>query len=125
MTGVQTCALPILAVLEDQGGDLFFGEPALDIGDFFCRDSLDRGVINVLQAQKLYHAAFLRQQDTAQYDVIALIRGGGNGIEALDEIEVLKAVSEMKTPVICAIGHVGEELFMKSIADKVAPTPMA
>ena len=59
----------------------------------------------------------------AQYDVIALIRGGGNGIEALDEIEVLKAVSEMKTPVICAIGHVGEELFMKSIADKVAPTP--
>ena len=29
----------------------------------------------------------------------------------------------MKTPVICAIGHVGEELFMKSIADKVAPTP--
>ena len=68
-------------------------------------------------------AAFLRQQDAAQYDVIALIRGGGNGIEALDEIEVLKAVSEMKTPVICAIGHVGEELFMKSIADKVAPTP--
>jgi len=68
-------------------------------------------------------AAFLRQQDSAQYDVIALIRGGGNGIEALDEIEVLKAVSEMKTPVICAIGHVGEELFMKSIADKVAPTP--
>ena len=68
-------------------------------------------------------AAFLRQQDTAQYDVIALIRGGGNGIEALDEIEVLKAVSEMRTPVICAIGHVGEELFMKSIADKVAPTP--
>ena len=68
-------------------------------------------------------AAFLRQQDTAQYDVIALIRGGGNGIEALDEIEVLKTVSEMKTPVICAIGHVGEELFMKSIADKVAPTP--
>ena len=43
-----------VAVLEDQGGDLFFGEPALDIGDFFCRDSLDRGVINVLQAQRLY-----------------------------------------------------------------------
>jgi len=68
-------------------------------------------------------ATFLRQLDAAQYDVIALIRGGGSGIEALDEIEVLQAVSEMKTPVICAIGHVGEELFMKSIADKVAPTP--
>ena len=43
-----------VAVLEDQGGDRFFGEPALDINDFFCRDSLDRGVINILQAQKLY-----------------------------------------------------------------------
>lgn len=68
-------------------------------------------------------AAFLKQQDEMQFDTIALIRGGGNGIEALDDIAVLQTVSEMKTPIICAIGHVGEELFLKSIADKVAPTP--
>ena len=68
-------------------------------------------------------AVFLKQQDEMQFDTIALIRGGGNGIEALDDIAVLQAVSEMKTPIICAIGHVGEELFLKSIADKVAPTP--
>lgn len=68
-------------------------------------------------------AAFLKQQDAVQYDTIALIRGGGNGIEALDDVNVLQTVSEMNTPVICAIGHVGEELFLKSIADKVAPTP--
>lgn len=68
-------------------------------------------------------AAFLKQQDDVQFDTIALIRGGGNGIEALDDISVLQTVSEMKTPIICAIGHVGEELFLKSIADKVAPTP--
>ena len=68
-------------------------------------------------------ATFLKQQDTMQYDTIALIRGGGSGIEALDDIDVLQTVSEMNTPIICAIGHVGEELFMKSIADKVAPTP--
>lgn len=68
-------------------------------------------------------AAFLKQQDEMQFDTIALIRGGGNGIEALDDIAVIQTVSEMKTPIICAIGHVGEELFLKSIADKVAPTP--
>ena len=68
-------------------------------------------------------ATFLKQQDTMQYDTIALIRGGGSGIEALDDINVLQTVSEMNTPIICAIGHVGEELFLKSIADKVAPTP--
>lgn len=68
-------------------------------------------------------AVFLKQQDEMQFDTIALIRGGGNGIEALDDIAVIQTVSEMKTPIICAIGHVGEELFLKSIADKVAPTP--
>lgn len=68
-------------------------------------------------------ASFLALQDNAGFDVIALIRGGGNGIEALDDIEVLQAVASMQTPIISAIGHVGEELFMKSIADKVAPTP--
>lgn len=68
-------------------------------------------------------ASFLALQDNAGFDVIALIRGGGSGIEDLDNIEVLQAVASMQTPVICAIGHVGEELFMKTIADKVAPTP--
>ena len=68
-------------------------------------------------------ASFLAYQDEADFDVIALIRGGGSGIEALDDVIVLEAVSTMKTPVICAIGHVGEELFLKTIADKVAPTP--
>jgi len=68
-------------------------------------------------------SSFLKEQDEEQFDTIALIRGGGSGIEALDDMEVLQTVSEMKTPVICAIGHVGEELFLKSIADKVAPTP--
>jgi hypothetical protein len=68
-------------------------------------------------------SSFLQNLDRSGYDVIALVRGGGGGIEALDEIQVLQTVSMMTTPVICAIGHVGEELFMKSIADKVAPTP--
>jgi hypothetical protein len=68
-------------------------------------------------------SSFLQNLDKSGYDVIALVRGGGGGIEALDEIQVLQTVSVMTTPVICAIGHVGEELFMKSIADKVAPTP--
>jgi len=68
-------------------------------------------------------SVFLKNIDQQQYDVIALIRGGGSGIESLDDVDVLQTVATMTTPVICAIGHVGEELFLKSIADKVAPTP--
>lgn len=68
-------------------------------------------------------ATFLQEIDSQNYDVIALIRGGGSGIESLDDVSVLQTVATMKTPIICAIGHVGEELFMKTISDKVAPTP--
>lgn len=49
--------------------------------------------------------------------------GGGSGIESLDEIDVLSAVSELSTPAIGAIGHVEERLFIKQMLDKVAPTP--
>ena len=57
------------------------------------------------------------------FDAIALVRGGGGGIEALDEIPVLECVSELETPLICAVGHVDEKIFIKNVADKVAPTP--
>ncbi|CAJ0878200.1 hypothetical protein AMST5_02948 [freshwater sediment metagenome] len=42
-----------LLVLETQGGDKFFGEPALDIADFIRTDRDGRGVINILSADRL------------------------------------------------------------------------
>jgi len=43
-----------VAVLEDQGGDRFFGEPALEISDWLRQDEEGRGVINVLACDKLF-----------------------------------------------------------------------
>lgn len=54
-----------LLVLEEQGADCFFGEPALTIDDLMHRDFGGNGVINVLHAQRLIresprlYAAFL------------------------------------------------------------------
>jgi uncharacterized protein len=42
-----------LLVLEDQGGDKFFGEPALDIKDIIRTTPDGRGAINILAADKL------------------------------------------------------------------------
>ncbi len=42
-----------LLVLEEQGGDQFFGEPALNLDDLMQNDSQGRGMINVLAADKL------------------------------------------------------------------------
>src|SRR6201746_892434 len=42
-----------LLVLENQGADKFFGEPALSLKDFMRTDSDGRGMINILVADKL------------------------------------------------------------------------
>ncbi len=45
-----------LLTLEEQGGDRFFGEPALDLFDFMQVDSNGHGYVNILIADQLMHA---------------------------------------------------------------------
>ncbi len=42
-----------LLALEEQGGDRFFGEPALDLDDLVQADAAGRGMVNVLAADRL------------------------------------------------------------------------
>lgn len=42
-----------IAMLEDQGGDMFFGEPALDLKDMMRTEFSGKGIINILAADKL------------------------------------------------------------------------
>ncbi|OYW84254.1 MAG: ATP-binding protein, partial [Sphingobium sp. 32-64-5] len=42
-----------LLSLDSQGGDVFFGEPALDIQDFLKVDDKGRGYVNILAADRL------------------------------------------------------------------------
>src|SRR5581483_7281270 len=42
-----------LLQLEEQGGDKFFGEPALDIDDLMQTDANGQGMVNILAADKL------------------------------------------------------------------------
>ena len=51
----QSIAAIVRAVvaLESEGGELFFGEPALNIADWFCTDCDGKGAIQVLDCQKL------------------------------------------------------------------------
>ena len=42
-----------LLQLRSQGGDHFFGEPALELEDFMAKDDGGRGIVNILAADKL------------------------------------------------------------------------
>ena len=48
-----------LLMLEDEGGNQFFGEPALDIADWFDWDESGRGVMNILECQELFQHPLL------------------------------------------------------------------
>ncbi|HEX4984736.1 MAG TPA: helicase HerA-like domain-containing protein [Burkholderiales bacterium] len=45
-----------LIAIDEQGGDHFFGEPALNIDDLLQTDDKGRGIINILAADKLMNA---------------------------------------------------------------------
>ena len=45
--------------LEDQGGNIFFGEPALEIKDWFAQDEKGYGVINMLHCTELFQSPLL------------------------------------------------------------------
>ena len=48
-----------LLTLEDEGGDTFFGEPALDISDWIDWDDEGRGMMNILECQQLFQHPLL------------------------------------------------------------------
>ena len=67
----------------------------------------------------------LKQLDVMNYDVIAIIRGGGAGLESLDEVELLETLVNMNTAWMYGAGHEGEKLFILNIADKAIAIPHA
>ena len=65
-----------VAVLEDQGGDTFFGEPAIEIEDWIQTDPVSgKGRINILSADRLFnnptmYSTFLLWMLTELYDYL-------------------------------------------------------
>ena len=48
-----------LLTLEDEGGNIFFGEPALDLADWFAWDNDGRGYMNILECNELFQHPLL------------------------------------------------------------------
>ncbi len=48
-----------LLALEDEGGDIFFGEPSLELADWIDWDENGRGMMNILECQELFQHPLL------------------------------------------------------------------
>jgi exonuclease VII large subunit len=107
---------------------LVFATTSITMADFnaginAAKSAIDFSEYRVNFSSPNDFATLLKQIDPQGYDAIALVRGGGAKVEAADDLSVLETIVNLKTPVIAAIGHVEEKLFVKQIVDKEAPTP--
>ena len=65
----------------------------------------------------------LKDCERKEFDLVCIVRGGGTGLQSLDNIDILTQVALMKIPVITAIGHAEDSLFIDSVADVCKETP--
>lgn len=63
--------------------------------------------------------------DTADYDIIAFMRGGGTGLDVFDDDKLCQAALELQKPIITALGHKDDLTMLCKVADKNIPTPSA
>ena len=107
---------------------LVFATTSITMADFnaginAAKSAIDFSEYRVNFSSPNDFATLLKHIDPQGYDAIALVRGGGAKVEAADDLSVLETIVNLKTPIIAAIGHVEEKLFVKQIVDKEAPTP--
>lgn len=109
---------------------LVYAETSITNDDFekgvqAARTHIDFKEYRVSFAKTKTFCQTLKQLDAMNYDVIAIIRGGGAGLEALDEVELLETLVNLNTAWMYGAGHEGEKLFILNIADKAIAIPHA
>lgn len=107
---------------------LLFATSSITMSDFEAGINAAKSAIDFMEYRANFSNAnefisTLQSLDRGNFDVIALVRGGGVRIESLDDVSVLEQIVSMNTPTIGAIGHVEEKIFIKQLVDKCAPTP--
>ena len=107
---------------------LLFATSSITMSDFDAGINAAKSSIDFMEYRANFSNAkefisTLQSLERGNFDVIALVRGGGVRIESLDDVSVLEQIVSMNTPTIGAIGHVEEKIFIKQLVDKCAPTP--
>lgn len=107
---------------------LLFATSSITMSDFEAGINAAKSAIDFMEYRANFSNAkelisTLQSLDRGNFNVIALVRGGGARIESLDDVSVLEQIVAMSTPTIGAIGHVEEKIFIKQLVDKCAPTP--
>ena len=109
---------------------LIYADTSITNSDFekglaAAKSSIDFVESRISFANSQALCTLLKSLDSQDYDLIVIIRGGGSGIEKLDDIAVVETLTNLTTAWIYGVGHEKENLFIRNIADKVIPIPFA
>ncbi|WP_420643052.1 exodeoxyribonuclease VII large subunit [Candidatus Leptofilum sp.] len=78
--------------------------------------------INLLDKEAIIHALLAADE---KFDLIAIIRGGGPGLQIFDDVEIAEAALQLKSDLATAVGHAQDETLLEQIADQRFTTPTA
>ena len=107
---------------------LLYAESSITDSDFAqgkesAESAVDFHEYRVSFARPVDFVARLQEIDGNGHDIMCIVRGGGSGLEALENLDVLDCVAGLKTPVISAVGHVEDKVFINEISDLEIGTP--
>lgn len=112
----QVCLLYAQTSITDQDFDKGVKSASSQI-DFYIEKSVSFS--NTLALTKK-----LKELDySKKYNAICLVRGGGSGMDKLDDVQLLECLVSLSTPIVAGLGHVGEEYSIKSVVDENIGTP--
>jgi len=77
--------------------------------------------VSLVEEKSLVETLLL--MDRKGYDLIALVRGGGSGLEIFDSPELAGTAVSLNTPFVTALGHAQDLHLLDKVADKHFITP--
>jgi len=127
---VQGLLMDLLRKGETPSIALIRGESAIvdqdveaSLGEARSRYRMDKKPVNLTDPSAVAEA--IAQAAGGPYHLLALIRGGGDGLQTLDHSEVWEAVASCPKPIVVALGHAVNTLWVETLADQSFPTPTA
>ena len=107
---------------------IFVGETAVVDADVLRalgeeRENYELEIRRVSFTDRNFLMEALRGADAEGFDLIAVVRGGGSGLEVFDDTELAGAVISLETPVVTALGHAEDLHFLDRVADRYFITP--
>jgi exodeoxyribonuclease VII large subunit len=127
---VQGLLMDLLRKGETPSIALILGESAIvdqdvdaSLGESRSRYRMDKKPVNLTDPSAVAKA--IAQAAGGPYHLLALIRGGGEGLQTLDHSEVWEAVASCPKPIVVALGHAANTLWVEALADQSFPTPTA